>query len=984
MVVGTYIVTAASLPAVPNLRPASRPADRRSPPPPPSTPVPAVSPTPAPPRRSLRRRLARRAVRGAARGVRGAGRGVVGLFRPAARRFASVRAAETPRARAFALGLGLAWAALGAAVLGGIAVVGLGLAVWPLTPSRASIRHARDLTPSTVVAVDGRTIATFARAGRTWTPLSDISPIVVTALLATEDRRFYDHGGLDLRRSVGAVLHTLGGTPQGGSTITQQLARNLYPEQIGRSRSLVRKVKEIITALTIESVYSKDEILEAYLNSVPYLYNAVGVDRAARTYFGVPAARLDTLQAALLVGVLKGTSSYNPVRHPEAARRRRDAVLASLVAVGEMTPRRATRLGERPLGLTFQRLEMPRNRAPHFVEAVRHEAEAWAERNGLNLYGDGLTLHTTLDLRMQEAGIAAVVEAGDALQAVADVEWGRAGTSRLGTTPAPYVSARRRTAPFGHFWRTKRDLVNTFVRESAEFRAATAGGMTEARARDSLRADGPFIERLRAAKTRLEAGFVAIDPATGGVLAYVGSRDSRRAPFDHVASARRQPGSTFKPFVYARALEEGFRPDDTLPNEPVEMVGEDGVVWRPRNADGAAVAGEEVTLRTGLAQSVNTAAAQLIEAVGPGDAARTARRMGVKSPLEAVPSLALGTSDVTLLEMASAYATMADGGTYRPPLLLTRITDADGREIARFAPEPRRALDPSVAYALVDMLRGVVDAGTGRGLRGTFGVRGDVAGKTGTTQNGADGWFLAMRPDVVAGAWVGFDDPRVTFRSAYWEQGGHTALRVVGRFLKTAETRRFVDAGARFPEGPPLASSAGSRALRWIGDAIASLFEEDQSQAPPVVDTLPPPGQSRPAPASPPEATPPVPDDEMLDAPDDDLMEDAPDASLDDTLDEPLDGTTEGTAPAPSAPPPAIGSDAAARIRDAARRQAEAAVRAGSDAARQATEVQASRFLRDAERLAERAAREADPALRADLERAAAEARRQAERLTRP
>ncbi len=914
-------------------------------------------------------------VRGAARGVRGAGRGVVRLFRPAAQRFASVKTAATPRARAIALGLGVAWAALGAAVLGAVSLVLLGIAVWPVTPSRTSIRHARDLAPSVVLAADGRPIAEFARAGRAWTPLADVSPVVVTALLATEDRRFYDHGGLDLRRTVGAVLSTIGGTPQGGSTLTQQLARNLYPEQIGRSRSLVRKVKEAITAWTIESVYSKDEILEAYLNSVPYLYNAVGVDRAARTYFGVPAARLDTLQAALLVGMLKGTSSYNPVRHPEAARRRRDAVLSSLVTTGVMTRARALDLGERPLGVTFERLTQPRNRAPHFVEAVRQQAEAWAEAEGLNLYGDGLTLHTTLDLRMQEAGIAAVVEAGDALQAVADVEWGRAGTTRLGTTPAPYAAARRRTAPFSHFWSSKRALVTSFIRESPEFRTATERGMTEQRALDSLRADGPFVERLRAAKTRLEAGFVAVDPATGGVLAYVGSRDSRRVPFDHVASARRQPGSTFKPFVYARALEEGFRPEDTLPNEPVEMVGEDGVVWRPRNADGAAVAGEEVTLRTGLAQSVNTAAAQLIEAVGPGDAARTARRMGVRSPLEAVPSLALGTSDVTLLEMATAYATMANGGLYRPPVFITTITDADGTELARFAPEARRALEPSVALTLVDMLREAVNRGTGRGLRSTFGVRGDVAGKTGTTQNGADGWFLAMRPDVVAGAWVGFDDPRVTFRSAYWEQGGHTALRVVGRFLKTAETRRFVDVSARFPEAPPLASSAGSRALRWISDAIASLFEEDQSQAPPVIDRSPPPGQTSPRPEAPPEAAPPIPDDEPLDVPDDDVLEEAPD--------EPIDDVFEETAP-PSAPPPAIEPDAAARIRDAARRQAEAAARAAGADARQAVEAQAARFLRDAERLAQRAAQTADPALRADLEQAAAEARRQAERLVRP
>ena len=649
-----------------------------------------------------------------------------------------------------------------------------------------------------------------------------------------------------------------------------------------------------------------------------------------------------------------------------------------------ITAARALALGERPLGLDFERMERTRNRAPHFVEAVRNEAEAWAAREGLNLYGDGLTVHTTLNVEMQEAAIAAVVAAGDGLQDVADVEWGRASERRLGTTTGPYTAARRRTAPFAHFWATRRATVDAFVRESATYREATAGGQTPAAAFDSLRGDAAFMEALRDAKTRLEAGFVAIDPETGGVLAYVGSRNSRRAPFDHVASARRQPGSTFKPFVYARALEEGFRPDDTLPNEPVEMVGENGEVWRPRNADGETVAGEEVTLSTGLARSVNTAAAQLVAAVGPGDVARTARRMGVRSPLDAVPSLALGTSDVTLLEMTAAYATMASGGLYRPPLLITHITDADGREVARFAPEPRRALDASVALTMVDMLRGAVDNGTGRALRSTFGVRGDVAGKTGTTQNGADGWFLAMHPDVVAGAWIGFDDPRVTFRSSYWEQGGHNALRVVGDFLQTAERRRFIDRAVRFPDAPPLAPSWAGRTARWLGDALAGLFRRDESQAPPVVrDTAPPPGQGRPAPDAP--APPPAetPNDALADSLGT-LMDDA----LGDALDETINGTMDevfGETPAepPNAQPPTAPS-AEQPFRDAARRAAEDAARAAATAARREAQTQAARFLRDAERLAGRAAAEVDPALRDDLDRAAREARRQAERLLSP
>ena len=912
-------------------------------------------PTDSPPRR-----------RGA---VRSAGRGLARLFRPAGRRLGMARRGE---ARARSVALALVWGGAALAVLGAVALVLAGLVLWPLTPGRTSLEHARDLQPSVVVAENGAEIATFARGDRTWTPLADVSPVFVATLLATEDRRFYRHGGLDLIRTAGAVVRTLGGDPQGGSTLTQQLARNLYPERIGRSRSVVRKLKEAVTAIKIESVYSKDEILEAYLNSVPYLYGALGVDRAARTYFGTPAANLDTLQSALLVGVLKGTSQYNPVRHPEAALRRRAVVLGSLAAVGEMSEARARALAEAPLGLRFERLAALRNRAPHFVEAVRAEAEAWAASRGLNLYGDGLTVHTTLNLALQEAAIASVVRTGDALQDVADVEWGRAGERRLGTSTGAYTAARRRTAPFSYFWSSRRETVDQFVRESGVYREAVASGTPPADALADLRGDADFMEALRAEKTRLETAVVAVDVATGAVRAYVGSRDSRRAPFDHVARARRQPGSTFKPFVWARALEEGWRPDDRLPNEPVEMLTETGEVWRPRNADGEAVAGEEVTLADGLARSVNTAAAQLVDAVGPGDVARVAKRMGIQSDLDAVPSLALGTSEVTLLELTSAYATMASGGLYRPPVLVTHITDADGDEVARFAPEPRRALDPAVAYTLVDMLRGAVATGTGRGLKSLYRARGDWAGKTGTTQNGADGWFVAMNPGVAVGAWVGFDDPRVTFRSSYWEQGGHNALRVVGATVERAERQGLVDRTARFPDPPPLAPSAVDRSLRWVADALGGLFRRDESQAPPV-DAAPAEApasvpQVREAPPEPP-ARPEAPPPDLPEAP-----PEPPDPLPPPEAPEPGSVAPGSVAPgsvAPGSPPPPVAPS-------------DEEQRAFRDAARRLAETQARRFLTDAERLAARAAREADPAVRDDLLRAADEARRQAERLLTP
>jgi penicillin-binding protein 1A len=382
-------------------------------------------------------------------------------------------------------------------------------------------------------------------------------------------------------------------------------------------------------------------------------------------------------------------------------------------------------------------------------------------------------------------------------------------------------------APFERFWTLRRDAANAFIRDTEAYRRAVAAGEAEDAVLERLRSDRTFLDSLRQHKMRLEVAMTAVDPETGHVKVWVGSRDFERSAYDHVARARRQPGSTFKPFLYARALEEGFRPDDTLPDQEVSIEMDDGVIWQPTNASGSA-SGQEVSLRDGLVYSKNTIAAQLVQEVGARDLARTARRLGVRSELEAVPSLALGTSDVSLLEMTSAYAAIAAGGTRRPPVVVTHITDRDGNEVARFEPEADRALDPDVAVTLVDMMRGVVDQGTGTQVRTAFAARGDLAGKTGTTQDGADGWFFLMRPDLVTGAWVGFDDPRVTFRSSYWGQGGHNALRVVGDFNRALQSARLVDTGRTFPT-PEEAEDAGpglwDRFARWVGDTTADWFD---------------------------------------------------------------------------------------------------------------------------------------------------------------
>ncbi|MGE0329650.1 MAG: transglycosylase domain-containing protein [Ramlibacter sp.] len=664
------------------------------------------------------------------------------------------------------------------------------LVLIPFTPSIGDISRARTEKPATVVSLDNKVLATYQRINRDWVKLPAISPPVVQALIATEDHRFYEHHGIDVRRTVGAVLHTLTGDRQGGSTITQQLARNLYPEQIGRSVSITRKLREAITALKIEAVYSKDEILESYLNTVPFLYNAHGIEMAARTYFDKGAGKLDVLEAATLIGMLKGTAYYNPVTQPERSLQRRNIVLAQMAKHGKLSDKQLELLKKRPLKLDFERQPEALGPAPHLSRQLRRFLIDWADRNGYDIYSDGLVVRTTIDSRLQAMAVQAVARQGDSLQRLADGQWG----PRSGFAP-------------------NRPLVQELLRETPQYKAAREAGQTEAQALKSLGADAALMKSLREEKARLSAGFMALDPRNGQVRAWVGSRDFVKDQFDHVAQARRQPGSTFKPFVYGAAFEQGMSPGEVLMDEPVEIALGGGQVWRP--TDGGEPSYLPMTLRDGLAQSRNTITAQVVNRVGAQRVAALARAMGVRqSKLEEVLSLALGTSPVTLREMVAAYGTLANGGNYIEPTVILQVEDRDGKVLEAFAaPAPEPALPQPAADRLLDALRGAIDRGTGASIRGRFGIQADVAGKTGTTQDNTDGWFILMHPHLVAGAWVGFNDSRLTMSDGYG-QGARSALPMVGDFFQAALRTRVLDGQAAFsapresfaPAEPPPAS----------------------------------------------------------------------------------------------------------------------------------------------------------------------------------
>jgi penicillin-binding protein 1A len=670
----------------------------------------------------------------------------------------------------------------------------------PLTPGIDDLQQARTARPSVILSADGKELGSFEQGLQERVKLSQVSPHVVKALISTEDHRFYNHHGVDFTRIAGAIVASLKGDAQGGSTITQQLARNMFPEEIGRARSLNRKLKELITAIKIENTYSKTEILEAYLNTVPFLYNAYGIEMAARTYFDKSALKLDVLEAATLVGMLKGTHYYNPVANPERSLKRRNVVLGQMYKHGAFSEARYKALLKRPLRLNFSRQAERNGKETHFTAYVRKLLLEWADENDYDLHLDGLQVVTTLDYELQQAAERAVERQANALQAVADVEWGRAdlpGSTSTGT----YQAMREYVKPFDYYWRTHARELDAFVRESPEYRGAVEGGEAPAAALKRLKADRSFMAELKDSKTRLEAGFVALDPLSGEVRAWVGSRNFAREQFDHVVQAARQPGSTFKPIVYAAALENGIAPEHYYLDAVMDIKGADGRIWRPTDMSGST--GNRMTLHEGLVYSKNTITAQVMQDVGLRPIVKLAQDMGIRqSKLDPVPSLALGTSPVTLLEMVSTYATIAAQGEYRKPNVIRRITDRDGQVLADFAPAaPERALSQASAVALVDMMRGVVDRGTGTGVRYRFGIRGDIAGKTGTTQRNADGWFILMHPNLVAGAWVGFNDNRVTMRSNYWGQGAHNALLLVGDFFKSALERGKLDANALLAGG---------------------------------------------------------------------------------------------------------------------------------------------------------------------------------------
>ncbi|HWF44644.1 MAG TPA: PBP1A family penicillin-binding protein [Candidatus Kapabacteria bacterium] len=608
-----------------------------------------------------------------------------------------------------------------------------------------------------LISADGEPLDQYYIKNRTTVELKDVPPDLIAALISTEDRDFYKHWGINLWGNIRAAwtdLVTLS-PRQGASTITQQLARNLYLTQ---EKSMMRKLREMASAVQIERTHTKNEILEMYLNVAYFGRGAYGIEAASQVYFGKDVGQLSTAESAYLVGILKGPENYDPDDNYDRAIARRNTVLQNLVETKYLSREQAEEVEVQPIRV--QPIKGYQGIAPHFVEMIRQELTRTPELQGYDLYRDGLVVYTTLNATMQRAANKAVEEHISQYQkTVVDKRWNwSAHTGLLDSL----ITKAVHTNPEYHFAQTLQD---------------------KKRIDQQLRSNKAYIDSIKQASIRMQCGFVCLDQSTGQVLAMVGSSNFQQTRYglNHVTQIVRQPGSAFKPIIYAACFEAGATPETSVSDEAVSIPDGDHI-WSPGNFEGEAVGGFR-TIRTALQYSVNLCAVHAaLEITNLHDVIRMAKRLGIRSNIPAYPSIALGTAEVNPLELTSAYSTFANEGVRATPYAIVRVEDRNGKIIYRTHPEFDNVLEPRICHMMTSALMDVVNSGTAARIR-SLGFHFPAAGKTGTTQNFADAWFIGYTPQFTAGVWVGFDDKRITFTGADG-QGGRAAAPIWGIFMK--------------------------------------------------------------------------------------------------------------------------------------------------------------------------------------------------------
>lgn len=660
----------------------------------------------------------------------------------------------------------------------------------------------------------------FEKENRKYIEYREIPQSVIDALIATEDVRFYDHSGVDVRGlfRVAKGLLTANTSAGGGSTISQQLAKMLFPREsdLNVFELAIRKFREWVIAVRLEKSYTKEEILTMYLNKYDFLNLAVGISSAADIYFQVPLDSLKVEQAAMLIGMAKNSSYYNPVRRPELTLNRRNVVLSQMYKYDKITREECDSLKKLPLGLNFKRVDHKEGLATYFREYLRlfmtankpdrkryrdlsqfrldsvawktNPLYGWCKKNvkvdgsHYDLYSDGLKIYTTLDSRMQKYAEEAVREhLSQDLQPLFDKE-----------------KVKKHRPPFSNDMTPTEieEVLDRSIRQSERYRVLSKQGMSFKEIRKTF--DQPLkmqvftwngirdtvmtpLDSIKHYKSFFRSGFMVMQPQTGYIKAYVGGPDYRYFMYDMVSAGKRQVGSTIKPILYTLAMQEGLGPCDKVPNIPQTFILPTGEPWSARG--GTKRQGEMVTLRWGLANSENNISAWVLKQFTPEAVAQMAHKMGITSFIDPVPSVFLGTAEITVKEMVAAYSIFANKGVYNSPLPVYRIEDKYGNVLQEFRPESREVITENTAYLMCNLLEGVVTGGTGVRLRYKYKLMNPMGGKTGTTQKHADGWFMGVTPDLVGGVWVGAEDRSIHFQNLANGQGASMALPIWAKFL---------------------------------------------------------------------------------------------------------------------------------------------------------------------------------------------------------
>ena len=689
--------------------------------------------------------------------------------------------------------------------------VSASIGVFGEMPDYTVLENPKTNLATEVLSSDGQLLGKYYyRDNRTLLDYKQISPNLVDALIATEDARFYSHSGIDARGTLRALVYL--GSKGGASTISQQLARQLFigvRDKEDKVNAIFQKVKEWVLAIRLERQYTKDEIIAMYFNIYDFNNNADGIKSAASIYFNKTADSLSIEESAMLVGMFKNSSLYNPRRNTEGTTNRRNVVLSQMHKYGYISQQLNDSLQKRPLNLEYTPQSHKTGLATYFRAYIKSELKKWINNNPksdgtkYDLYRDGLKIYTTIDSRMQNYAEQAVVAHMKNLQAAFDKQ----NTPKENPT-APFIGLEqeeidalmKRSMRQSERWRHMRfDLKKNKKEIEASFYEPVA--MKIFSWKGEIDTVMKPIDSMRYYKTFLHPGLMSMDPKTGHVKAWVGGMNYKHFQYDHVKQGKRQVGSTFKPFVYATAIDQLHKsPCDTMPRSQITIEANkfgNLQAWSAKNSDGQY--GGFMTLKDALANSTNTVTARLMNEVGPKPVVKMAKNLGIEQDILAVPAIALGTPDLSVYEMVAAYGTFANKGVYTKPVMLTRIEDKNGTVLFQFTPQTRDVLSEEVAYVTVNLLEGVTQSGSGIRLRHStvdnpvykeivtgypYAFENPIAGKTGTTQNQSDGWFMGMVPNLVTGVWVGAEDRAAHFKTIAYGQGASMALPIWGIYMK--------------------------------------------------------------------------------------------------------------------------------------------------------------------------------------------------------